>query len=125
MKDRNSFRRSALLLLVIAVALITTACPKKNDPGTYVTVSNNSGAPLRNLELTFKGGSFGRSLLGKDESHRHWIQTGAPCHVFMSFEDSTGRQVPGKELDLGEKCPPELALDIDAQQNVTGRAIQR
>lgn len=125
MKARTALRRTALSLLLGGSALSILACPKYTGPGTTVTVTNNSGSAVRNLEVNFARVGFGVPGLATNESHTHWIQPGEPCHVKMKFEDASGRAAPEKQVDFGQTCPRNIALEIDAQNNVTGKAIQK
>ncbi len=77
--------RSALIPTSIFLALILGACSKR-----YVdfTVTNNSGAELRTIELDYPGGSFGTTRLVPGQTFHYHFKSLHDGVLKLSFVDS-------------------------------------
>jgi hypothetical protein len=116
--------KPTLTALLTFALLMSVAC-HYNDSGTFISVTNHSGEPLTDIEVSFPRGTFGHPRLQNGEVFRHWGPANKHCNVTIKFADDAGRDYPGKDFDFGEHCPPEIQLDIDAQKNVSFRLVQK
>lgn len=114
-------RTTALLF----AALLLSSCGFRNKPAMYLTVSNGSGDTIRNVEVNYPGGTYGVPSLANGSSNRRNVALSGACKVTVKFETKDGKQVASKPFELGQKCPPEILVDIDSAMNVSAKAVQR
>jgi hypothetical protein len=82
----NHFVRIRFVLLIFFFCLLA-GC---RSHVIAVTVTNHSGAEIRNLEVNYPGGSFGKESLADGESYTYRIKTLRAGDFTIAFEDVGG-----------------------------------
>jgi hypothetical protein len=100
----------------VFAALLVSGC---RSHGVIVTVRNHSGAEVRNLEVQYPGGSFGRSLLKNDESYTYRVKVLRPGTVTVAFEDPRGNIHRSTGPDYPANADGTLAVSIDESSNAS------
>lgn len=90
-------------------------------PGCKIHVVNDSGGPVRNLEVAYPGGSFGIASLSPGQVHLRWVQTrnDSGCHFTLKHEDATGKQYSTKDFNFEHSCPTDITFVVDSRHEVT------
>jgi hypothetical protein len=77
-----------------------------------VTVTNHSGAEMRNLEVNYPGGSFGKESLASGESCTYRIKTLRSGEFTIAFEDAGGHAHAKKGPKLNGNQEGSLNVDV-------------
>lgn len=77
-----------------------------------VMVTNHSGTELRNLEINYPGGSFGKESLADGESYTYRIKTLRAGDFTIAFEDLSGHARAKKGPKLNGNQEGSLNVDI-------------
>jgi hypothetical protein len=94
-------------VFVSVVCLLSAGC---RSHVIAVTVENRSDAAIRNLEVTYPGGSFGKAHLNAGEDYTYRIKTLRDGNLTVSFEDAGGKSHPKQGPKL--KADQEGALQV-------------
>ena len=124
---QRSIVRIAMFAILLATIAVAPACSKwKLGPGCTIRVVNNTGAPIRNLEVAYPGGTFGIPTLSADQIHMRWVQTKMDkgCHFTVKFEDTSGKQYASKDFNFAKSWPVEIAFNVDPVHNVTSTVLK-
>ena len=105
----NRTRRFPVLLSLLVFCLLA-GC---RSHVIIVTVINHSGSEMRNLEVDYPGGSFGKESLPEGGSYTYRIKTLRSGDFTIAFEDPTGhaRSKKGPKLTANQ----EGAMNVDVQ----------
>jgi hypothetical protein len=115
-------KRRILSTSIAALFFLLVAC-NYSKPSMYVTLTNNSGVTLRNVEVKYPGGIFGMSSLGKDQTNRRLVQITSPCVFTFKFDVETGNAEP-HQFDFGDRCPKEIVFTVESDFSMTRRIAQ-
>ena len=79
-----------------------------------VDIVNNRAEPIRNVEVTFGGGSYGRSSIAAGASHHNRIKIFGTAPIQVQFDDATGKHVTTSGPQLTKNAEGAVTLNIDA-----------
>lgn len=91
------------------MVVANSAC-NYTKPGMYITINNQSGKTIRNLEVQYPGGIYGLPTLGDDQSNRRLVQVTPPCKFVVKFDEDPS--VEPHAYQFGEPCPKEITFTI-------------
>ncbi|MCU1284821.1 MAG: hypothetical protein JWO13_1171 [Acidobacteriales bacterium] len=57
-----------------------------------VRINNASAAPIRNIEVTFNGGSYGVSSLAPGKTHQNHIKPFGTSTLEVAYDDASGKR---------------------------------
>lgn len=121
-------RKNILLIAAVVLLALAPACSKwKVGPGCTIRIDNQTGNTMRNLEVSFPGGSFGIPTLGADQIHMRWVAAKPEkgCHFVVKFEDNGGKQYVSHDFAFEQQtCPIEIAFRVDANHNVSSQVTK-
>ncbi len=75
---------------VLATFILIAGCSWFRTHGIKLTMTNQSSAPIQNLEFDFPGGSFGITSLAPGASLERWFIPTATSNLKVIFKDPTG-----------------------------------
>jgi hypothetical protein len=111
------------ILPALLLTLSLTACWDYVKPRVAFDLTNKSHEALRNIEVTYPGATYGIPSLDVYAVNHHTAEIDKKnCVIIVKFEDSKGHAMGGKELNLGDTCPPKIAIDVNAQMIVSAEA---
>jgi hypothetical protein len=116
-------KRTVLFVLAAALFVCLAAC-NYSKPAMYVTLTNNSGTTLRNVEVDYPGGVYGMNLLGNDQTNRRIVALTPPCKFTVKFDAEPGKTAEPHGFDLGDTCPKEVIFTVEKGFAVTRRIVQ-
>jgi hypothetical protein len=79
-----------------------------------VDIINNRAEPIRNVEVTFGGGSYGRSSIAGGAAHHNRIKIFSTAPIQVQFDDATGKHVTTSGPQLTKNAVGSVTLTIDA-----------
>lgn len=113
------------ILPALLLMLSLTACWEYVKPRVSIDVTNKSHEAIRNIEVDYPGGTYGIPSLDVYAVNHHTAEIDRKnCVLKVSFEDSKGHAMGGKDFNLGETCPSKISVVVDAQMTVTAEATK-
>ena len=94
-----------------------------SNPGTNMTMVNHSASAIHNIEVNYPGGVVGASQIAAGASLQKWVPT-KDCKLQIKFMDASNKDMPQKEVNLGQVCPKNMIIEIASDMSVTARASQ-
>ena len=111
------------LLPLLLLPLLS--CSQYIKPRVDITIANKSHEVIRNIELDYPGGSYGRGMLAVYDSDHHTVEIDQPnCLLTLKFDDTKGDSHSRKDMNLGAKCPSKISVVIDAQLAISAEPTQ-
>jgi hypothetical protein len=80
-------RKNCLLLFLLCLAF--SGCTSRV---ITVSIHNASDAPIRNVEVSFNGGSYGVSSIAPGKTHLNHIKPFGPSTLNVEYLDATGNK---------------------------------
>jgi hypothetical protein len=109
---RRLFSLAVLFLLLFA----TLGC---RSHGVSVTVNNDSGGNVRNLEVQYPGGSFGKSVLPHSGSYSYRVKILREGAIMIAFDGPDGKTHRSTGPTYSSNADGNLTATIDRQNTVT------
>jgi hypothetical protein len=84
--------------------------------GTHVVevdINNHLDSPIRNVEVTFGGGTYGRSSIAAGASHHNRIKIFNLAPIQVQFDDATGHHITISGPPLSKNAEGTITLTID------------
>ena len=100
-----------------AVMLMGGLCRK--TVGTTITVVNGTVAPIKNVEVTYRGGTIGAAVIGPHSTFNKWVPAKGDCSVKISFVNAVNKQVEPTSVDRKSPCPTVIKFTIGPELKVT------
>ena len=99
-----------LLLVLFGVLGLMAGCRSR---GINLTIVNTGASALRNIELDYPGGSFGRPLLTPNAPYHYRIKITGNDHLKLLFEESSGKshRENGPEVHAGDDGDMTITID--------------
>ena len=89
-------------------------------------ISNHLAAPIRNIEVTFGGGTYGRSSIAPGTTHHNRIKVFNSAPIQVQFDDPSGKHVTTVGPQMGKNAEGLIMLTIDASgASWTGQAAPK
>ena len=98
-----------LLLLLVCAALSGCAAHV-----VEVDIINQTDKPLRNIEVYFGGGSYGRSSISAGGTNHNRIKVFNLAPIQVQFDDASGKHVTANGPQLGKNAEGTVTLTVDA-----------
>ena len=80
---------------------------------------NESGTEIRNLEVQYPGGSFGKSALPKNGSYSYRVKVLRDGGILVAFEDVDGQAHQSTGPTYASNADGTLTVTINPQNTVT------
>jgi hypothetical protein len=82
-------------------------------------VNNDSGGNIRNLEVQYPGGSFGKSVLPQSASYSYRVKILRGGAIVVAFDDPDGKTHRSTGPTYASEADGNLTATIDRQNTVT------
>lgn len=82
-----------------------------------VDISNRTDRPLRNIEVTFGGGTYGKSSIAAGDTNHNRIKVFSVAPIQVQFDDASGKHVTSNGPQLGKNYEGSLTLTIGPATN--------
>jgi len=99
-----------------ALMLMGGLCRK--TVGTTIQVVNGTDAPIRNVEVTYRGGTVGAAVIAPRDALKKWVPAKGDCLVKLTFVDAANKQVEPTAIDTKAPCPTVVMFTIDPDLKV-------
>ena len=108
------------LLTFLALCLLLAGCAAHV---VEVDIVNHTNQAIRNVEVTFGGGTYGKSSIPAQTTNHNRIKIFSLAPIQVQFDDATGKHVSTTGPSLAKNAEGTLTLTIDAAgQSWSGRA---
>lgn len=77
-----------------------------------VTIENRSGAELRNVEVQYPGGSYGRSAIPAGSTYSYRIKVLRSGALLFSYTDAAGKTVTTTGPAVTPQLEGDLVIDV-------------
>jgi len=110
------------LLLLLAISPL--GCRSR---GVNITITNTGSQPIRNVEVDYPGGTFGRPTIQPNDSFHYRMKILEDGQMKLIFQESDGREhhENGPEIHAGDDGEMIVAIDKDGNNtwkaNVQGK----
>ena len=103
------------IALVTLCSLISLGC---HSHGIDVTIQNNTGVPLRNVEVDYPGAAFGTAIIPPGGSYWYHIKPTQDGDITLGFEQESGKSFKQRQaaVRVGERGRLIIIVDQDANQ---------
>ena len=90
--------------------------------GVNITITNTGGQPIRNIEVDYPGGTFGRAAIQPNDSFHYRMKILGDGQMKLIFQESDGREhhENGPAVHAGDDG--EMTVTIDKDGNNTWKA---
>lgn len=78
-----------------------------------VDIDNHSRAPIKNIEVTFGGGTYGRSSVAAGSMHHNRIKVFSAAPIQVQYDDVTGAHHTSVGPQLTKNADGSLTLTVD------------
>src|SRR4051794_19719479 len=79
-----------------------------------IDIINRTDAPIKNVEVTFGGGSYGRSSIAAGGANHNRIKVFSTAAIQLQFDDASGKHVTTIGPQLGKNAEGAVTVTIDA-----------
>jgi len=79
-----------------------------------IDITNHLGAPLRNIEVTFGGGTYGRSSIAAGATHQNRVKIFNPAPIQLQFDGPDGKHQTLLGPVLSKDAEGRVTITIDA-----------
>jgi hypothetical protein len=111
------------ILFVIPLLVLVGCKTFTSNPGTNMTIVNHAASPIHGIEVNYPGGVIGAPQIAAGASIQKWVPT-KECKLEIKFMDASDRDLPQKEVNLGQVCPKNVTIEIASDMSVTARGSQ-
>lgn len=112
-----------LLSGALICALSLAGCRSR---GINVTITNTGQQPIRNVELDYPGGSFGRPVIQPNDPFHYRVKITRDGQMKLLFVESNGREHHENGPDVHAGDDGQMTVAIDRDGNNTWQAeVQR
>jgi hypothetical protein len=84
-----SIRKTFFLIFAATLCLALSGCASRV---ITVVIDNKSDAPIRNVEVTYNGGSYGVSSIAPGAVHKNRIKPFGPSTLQIDYVDASGKK---------------------------------
>jgi hypothetical protein len=87
--------------------------------GTTITVVNGANEQIRNVEVTYRGGTVGAAMIGPRTTFQQWVPAKGDCSVKITFANAANKQMEPTSVDTKKPCPSVTTFTVGADLKVT------
>ena len=98
------------LLFLLLISSILSGC---TSHVVEVDINNHLAAPVRNIEVSFGGGTYGRSSIAASGTHHNRIKIFSLAPIQVQFDDPAGKHITTVGPQLAKNAEGTLSLTID------------
>jgi hypothetical protein len=91
-----NIRKTLTLMTFALLCLLLIGCGSRV---ITVKITNQSDGPIRNVEVSYNGGSYGVSSIAPGSTHQNRIKPFGPSTLQIEYLDSTGK----KKTEIGPR----------------------
>jgi len=102
-------RKNILLVFLLCAAGIS-ACTSRV---ITVSIHNASDAPIRNVEVSFNGGSYGVSSIAPGKTHQNHIKPFGPSTLNIEYLDANGNKKTQAGPRINKNDTGTIQITID------------
>lgn len=102
---------------VAALMLMGGLCRK--TVGTTITVVNETDNPIRNVEVSYGGGTVGTAVIAPRGQLKKWVPAKGNCFAKLTFLDTANKQVEPTSVDTKKPCPSVVTFTVGSDLEVT------
>jgi hypothetical protein len=84
-----SIRKNFFLILAATLCLALCGCASRV---ITVVINNQSDSPIRNIEVTYNGGSYGVSSIAAGAAHKNQIKPFGASTLQIDYLDASGKK---------------------------------
>lgn len=108
------------LLYLLALCCLLAGCAAHV---VEVDIANRTDKPIRNIEVTFGGGTYGKSSIPAGTINHNRIKVFSTAPIQVQFDDASGKHITTNGPQLGKNYEGAVTLTIGAAGNSwSGRA---
>jgi hypothetical protein len=115
--------RNAVLLSKVGIgalaALMLMGGLCRKTVGTTIAVVNGTDAPIRNIEVTYRGGTIGTAMIAPHDQMKQWVPAKGYCSVKLTFMNAANKQMQPTAISTKKPCPSVVMFTIDPEWKVT------
>jgi hypothetical protein len=100
-----------LSLFIFPLVFLLAGCATHVE---QVNIVNHSGGLVTNVEVTFGGGSYGRSSIAAESSHQNRIKVFNTGPIQLQFDDANGKHVTSIGPTLNKNSEGSVTVTLDA-----------
>jgi hypothetical protein len=79
-----------------------------------VDIANHRDSPIRNIEVTFGGGTYGRSSIAAGATHHNRIKIFSTAPLQVQFDDEAGKHFSYVGPKFSKNADGAITLTIDS-----------
>jgi hypothetical protein len=87
--------------------------------GTTITIVNGTDAPIRNIEVSYRGGTIGTAMIAPHDQMKQWVPAKGDCSVKLTFMTPANKQIEPTAISTKKPCPSVVMFTIDPEWKVT------
>lgn len=108
----------AKIAFCVGLALALLAASACRSSGIDVTIQNNAGVPLRNVEFDYPGAAFGTISIAPGASFWYHIKPTSDGDITLSFEQPDAKTIRQKQgsVHAGESGRLIIIVERDSNQ---------
>jgi uncharacterized lipoprotein YajG len=111
------------LLALLSLSILLTGC---RAHVIEVEIVNHTDQPIRNVEVTFGGGTYGKSSIPAQSTNHNRIKIFSLAPIQVQFDDATGKHITTDGPKLAKNSEGTLTLTINASgEKWSGQAAPR
>jgi hypothetical protein len=103
--------------VLAALMLMGGLCRK--TIGTTIRVVNGADEQIRNVEVTYRGGTIGAAMIGPRTTFNQWVPAKGDCSVKITFANAENKQVQPTSVDTKQPCPTAVVFTVAPDLKVT------
>src|SRR4051812_48358345 len=96
---------------VLAVLMLMGGLCRKTL-GTTITVVNGTENQIRNVEVTYRGGTVGTAAIAPHQQFQKWVPAKGSCSVKVAFLNTANQPVKPLLLESYEPCATTITFTI-------------